>query len=148
MHWGALYADRHGLGLVLPVGGALLDRGEQVAGVAGLELSFDWLAKNLLPIADAPWALEYFLLDRDGKVLVQLPAGGAPVYPEAGGPGESEDLRAVAMPHEQARAAIASDEAGVIALPDGHLAALYPLSPIDYTFVVVADPARMPAGPR
>jgi hypothetical protein len=148
VHWGDLYADRNGLGLVLPVGGALLDRGEQVAGVAGLELSLAWIAQHLLPMPDAPWALEYFLLDADGKVIVRLPAGGTPEYPAAAAAGESEEIAALELPHAAAREAVESAHAGVVELADGHLAALYPLSTIDYTFVVVADPAKLIVGDR
>ena len=145
VHWGELYGDRHGLGLVLPVAGVMFDRGEQIAGVAGLELSLRWIAEQVLPMTDAPWADEYFLLDATGKVVVQRPASGAAVYPEPGGPGESEDIRSAQFTHEQARQRVAMAAAGVVELPDGRLAALYPLSSIPYTFVVVADPARMPA---
>ena len=143
VQWGEVFSDRHGLGMVLPIGGVLFDRGEQVAGVAGLELSLAWVAEQRLTIADAPWADEFVLLDGQGRVLVDLPAGGKPVYPDAAAPGEAGELQLVAFTHDQARRAIAAAEAGVIDLPDGRLAALYPLSSIDYTFVVVADPRRM-----
>ena len=146
--FGDIYGDRHGLGLVLPISGVLYDRGDKVAGVAGLELSLVWIAERLLAIPAAPWADEFFLLDRQGKVLVQLPAGGKPDYADPAAPGENEEIRKAELPHDAARKAVATAEAGVVELPDGRLAALYPLSSIDWTFVVVADPKRMTINDR
>ena len=148
VQWGEPYGDRHGLGLVLPVGGVMFDRGEEPAGVAGLEVSLAWIAQRLLPMTDAPWADEYFLLDARGKVLVKLPAGGTPDYADPAAPGESEELARAELPHARALEAVRSAEAGVVELADGRLAALYPLSSIDYTFVVVADPRRMTLGEK
>jgi hypothetical protein len=139
--WGELYADRHGLGLVLPVAGVLLD-GDEVRGVAGLELSLVWIAEHALP-PKLPGVKETLLLDANGRVVVHHVAGAAPVYATAHGPGESEDLRFASFTHEQARQAIAGPEAGVVALPDGRLVALYPLSTLPFTLVLVADPHGM-----
>ena len=81
-------------------------------------------------------------------MIVRVPAGGTPAYATAASAGESEDIRTLELPHAQAREAVASAHAGVVELADGHVAALYPLSTIDWTFVVVADPARMPIADR
>ena len=143
VHWGELYADRHGRGPVLPLGCVLIDRGDRVAGVAGLELSLTWIAEHRLVLPDAPWADEQLLLDAQGRILVRVPAGGAPVFPGASEAGEAGELRLVAFTHDQARRAAVAAEAGVLELPDGRIAAVSPLSTIAFTLVVIADPRRL-----
>ncbi|HUQ07008.1 MAG TPA: protein kinase [Kofleriaceae bacterium] len=139
--WGEPYADRHGLGLVLPIAGVVL-AGDEVRGVAGLELSLAWIGEHALTTRLAG-AKETLLLDASGRVVVHRVAGAAPVYATPEGTGESEDLRFASFTHEQARRAIAGPEAGVVELPDGRLVALYPLSTLPYTFVLIADPRAM-----
>ncbi len=144
--WGELYADRHGLGLILPVSGVLRDRG-QVRGVAGLEVSMVWVAEHLLT-AELAGAEEFLLLDAGGRVVVRLTSGGKAEYAVAEGPGEAENVRFAVFTHEQARQAVAGPEAGVVELPDGRLVALYPLSTVPYTVVMVANPRHMAAEAR
>jgi serine/threonine-protein kinase len=133
--WGDLYGDRNGLGLVLPITGVLFD-GDDVRGVAGLELSVASIAEQFLA-ADIEGAEELLLLDEQGRVVVQLIPGSPPVYARPEGGGESESVRFAAFTHDEVRKAMAGPEAGVVELP-GRLVAMYPLSSIHYTFVVVA----------
>jgi serine/threonine-protein kinase len=145
IHWGDPYPDRYGLGFVVPATAALLDRDGRLAGAAGIEVSLDWIAGELLPLADAPWATDYFLLRSNGDVLVHLPAGGRPEFPAARGTGEDAHVSFGGFAHAQALAAVEGPDAGVVRLDDGRLAVFYPVAALGGTYVIVADPATLPA---
>jgi hypothetical protein len=78
-------------------------------------------------------------------VIVRVVPGRATELAEPDGQIGSEAQTFASFTHEAARAAIAGSEAGVVELPDGRLVAMYPLSTIPFTFVLVADPSRMAA---
>ena len=139
--WGELFTDRHGLGLVLPVAGVLHDRGA-IRGVAGVELSLVWIAEHILGL-DVAGVDEVLLLDAAGGVVVQRGPGAALSYATAAGPGESEAVHFASFTHEDARKAVAGPDAGVVELPSGRLVALYPLSSVPLTLVLVASPRLM-----
>jgi eukaryotic-like serine/threonine-protein kinase len=136
--WGHVYKDRYGLGFVVPAGGGLRNPAGDFIGVAGLEISLDWIAAHLLPIGE-PWADACYLLDGDGHVLVSVRAGESPVFHDLAGPssGEGAPLTFKPFSHAEAEALVTGDASGVITLADGRMAALYPLAAIDWTFVVV-----------
>ncbi len=92
--WGAPAVDPTGVGLVLSCAQSLYDDHENLLGVAGLDVSFDYLIENLLEapeFAGVP-GVEFFLLDPEGRIAVRsagseqaTPSGGTsismPVYP-------------------------------------------------------------------
>ncbi|MBA2320359.1 MAG: cache domain-containing protein, partial [Deltaproteobacteria bacterium] len=71
--WGAPARDASGIGLVLSCAQSLHDAREQLLGVAGIDVSFDFLIAELLEapeFAGVP-GVEFFLLDPQGRIAVQ-----------------------------------------------------------------------------
>jgi len=69
--WGNPYVDLQGQGLLLPCVAAILNaRGEHV-GVAAIEVTFTELIKHHLQASDAPAFEQAFLVDAEGRVVVQ-----------------------------------------------------------------------------
>ncbi|TNE85446.1 MAG: hypothetical protein EP330_25520 [Deltaproteobacteria bacterium] len=69
-HWGAPYVDINGLGLILPCNLALRDHDGKLLGVAGLELTFGRVIRDLVRPDEVVGAVEAYLVDREGKIIV------------------------------------------------------------------------------
>jgi len=69
--WGAPYIDPNGLGLILPCGKALYDDDDNFLGVAAVELTFDYIIKELLEIDSLKDQSEAFLLNDQGEIVVR-----------------------------------------------------------------------------
>ncbi|MCB9673498.1 MAG: protein kinase [Alphaproteobacteria bacterium] len=68
--WGNPHLDAGGVHTLLPVSmGIYTDEGEFV-GVAALEVSFEYISKNLLSMSEFDGVADAFVLDEDGKVLM------------------------------------------------------------------------------
>ncbi len=65
------YPDSQGQGLLLPCTSALYDDDGRFRGVAGVEMTFDWIVQNLLVPDDLPGLREAFLLDDRGRIVVR-----------------------------------------------------------------------------
>ncbi|MBN2798639.1 MAG: protein kinase, partial [Deltaproteobacteria bacterium] len=68
--WGTPYVDDAGLGLILPCATGLYDDEEHFLGVAAIELTFDYLIDKLLETEELKDVSESYLLDREGRVVV------------------------------------------------------------------------------
>ncbi len=68
--WGNPYQDQLGQGLLLSCSMSLFDEAGQVLGVAGIDISLDYVIERLMTIPD-PHVIESFLLDRQGQIVVR-----------------------------------------------------------------------------
>ncbi len=69
VRWGEPYPDLHNLGLVLPCVTSLIDDAGRFYGVAGVEMTFDFLINTYMrPARDVE---ETYLVDRDGAIVVR-----------------------------------------------------------------------------
>ncbi len=75
-HWGNAYMDVNGTGLTLPCSLGLFDSDGEFLGVAGLDLTFDYIIDTLLDIEEMPNARTY-LLDEFGRVVVDSQQRGS-----------------------------------------------------------------------
>ncbi|MFT6143735.1 MAG: serine/threonine-protein kinase [Myxococcota bacterium] len=69
--WGAPYVDPTGLGRILPSAMAIVNDEDQLAGVAAIELTFDYVIDELMEIPELQGKAEAFLLDEAGRVVVR-----------------------------------------------------------------------------
>ncbi|RLB55546.1 MAG: hypothetical protein DRI90_19375 [Deltaproteobacteria bacterium] len=69
--WGNPYIDLQGQGLVLPGVIGIFDEGDHFYGVAGLEITFDYLIQSFLMPAEQNGVEERFLLDQEGRIVVR-----------------------------------------------------------------------------
>ena len=65
------YPDSQGQGLLLPCTTALYAADGRFRGVAGMEMTFDWIVQNLLVPDDLPGLQVAYLLDDRGRVVVR-----------------------------------------------------------------------------
>jgi eukaryotic-like serine/threonine-protein kinase len=70
VHCGNPYIDRLA-GSLLPCSLAIYDQQEQFLGVASIDMQFNYLARNVLNIADIPGLRNSYLLDEKGQVIVK-----------------------------------------------------------------------------
>lgn len=73
IHWGNPYRDVNGLGVSLPASTALYDAEGRFLGVAGIDLTFDYLIETML-VSPLEGARESYLLDDRGRVVVRSDA--------------------------------------------------------------------------
>jgi serine/threonine-protein kinase len=71
-HWHAPYTDALGMGTVLPCTMAVRDENDELLGVAGVEMTFERAARDLLQL-DLDGVRSTWLLDEHGRVLVSDP---------------------------------------------------------------------------
>ena len=69
--WGAPYVDPTGLGRILPSAMAIVNDEDQLAGVAAIELTFEYVIDELMEIPELVGKSEAFLLDEAGRVVVR-----------------------------------------------------------------------------
>jgi hypothetical protein len=68
--WGNPHLDNFGQGLLLSCTMSLYDETGQFLGVAGVDLTFDYIIDDLLTIPDLP-LVESFLLDQQGRIVIR-----------------------------------------------------------------------------
>lgn len=68
--WGRPYRDRLGQGVLLSCSIPLLDGAGQLLGVAGIDVSLDYVIEQFMSIPDQR-VRESFLLDREGRIVVR-----------------------------------------------------------------------------
>jgi tRNA A-37 threonylcarbamoyl transferase component Bud32 len=69
--WGSPHVDHGGLGLMLPCSMGLVDERGQQLGVAGIELSFDFIIEQLLEAPELAAVAETYVLDTTGRIVIQ-----------------------------------------------------------------------------
>ncbi len=149
--WGNPIADRHGQGAILAAATAVTGPDGRFAGVAGLEMTFDWIQGHLMPLPE-PYVDATFLVDDRGAVVVS--AGWRDARPPTPAPGDATvdpALALVPIPYAEVRDAIAGGP-GAAALHD-HVTvvvdgarkhvALTPITALGWWYVVVADEDRL-----
>lgn len=164
--WGNPYLDRYGLGLMLPAATSIHDGHGKLAGVAGLDMAFDWLIENLLALPGAPYVETCYLVDGARDIVIQVVNGeGSTGVVRGGASGRDlHDNRAIVLeplPFPAVRAALAERRAGHVGFAHGgrrKIAAFYPVDTLGWSYVVVADrgallattapPLREDDGPR
>lgn len=70
-HWGSVYLDESGMGLLLDCGTGLYDSSGRFLGVAALDITVGYLVDSLLDPTGLPAKTEAYLVDQDGKIVVQ-----------------------------------------------------------------------------
>ena len=71
IQWGHPHIDLQGQGLVLSCTTALFDQHEAFRGVAGLDLTFDYIIKNWMAMPELPALQESYLLDSKGEIIIR-----------------------------------------------------------------------------
>ena len=142
--WGNPYIDLQGQGLILPCTTSLYAPDGQLLGVAGIELTFDYLIDELLTLG-VPGVEEAFLLDAAGRIVVRSSEGRERL---AGGHLHGE-LELDTLPHPPVVAAVVEGREGFVedALPDGRprLFTVNRLETIGWSFVTRVDPEALSA---
>ena len=69
--WGNPYPDTLGQGLILPCAMSLYDDDGAFQGVAGVELTFDYVIDHLLDLPDQQGVTETYLLDERGDIVIR-----------------------------------------------------------------------------
>lgn len=152
--WGNPFPDRYGHGLILAGSTSLHDAEGQFVGVAGLEMTFQWLIENLLEMPGASYIDTTYLVDGQGRIIIRAdkespdaPAQPASALAESGG--EAVGSRAVELeplPYEPLRQAMAKQRVGHVSFTDNgqrKLAAFYRVDALGWTYVVLADERRL-----
>ena len=151
MVWGNPFRDRYGHGLILAASTAVHDADGDFIGVTGLEMTFAWIIENLLIMPDAPYIDATYLVDGEGNVVIEALAGAEPAMAAGAtearaGDATSETMTLAPLPHPAVRRALEERRAGHVALEqDGRakLAAFYHLDALGWSYVVIADEARL-----
>jgi len=71
IQWGSPHIDLQGQGLVLSCTRSVFDKHQRFRGVAGLDLTFDYIIKHWMSIQDIPGIQESFLLNREGEIVIR-----------------------------------------------------------------------------
>ena len=133
VRWGNAYADHLGRGLLLPGAIALWDDSRRFLGVAGIDVTFDYVVNELLDVPGAPPDAESFLVSGDGQVVVDShdhKEKSDPAYSNA-------PLTLHPLPWPRVIEAVRAKKAGVVS-DRGRIAVLYPVSSLDMWYVVAA----------
>lgn len=69
--WGSPYVDLEGQGPVLPCSKGIRDAQGKLLGVAGVEIPFDWIIAHCLARRPGDDAVEAFLVDDQGRIVVR-----------------------------------------------------------------------------
>ncbi|HWU89661.1 MAG TPA: hypothetical protein VN253_20505, partial [Kofleriaceae bacterium] len=152
IRWGHPFVDRYGHGLVLPASTAVHLPDGTFAGVTGLEMTFDWIAKHLLPMPDAPYVVATYLVDERGGVVVATGADAtdADARSHLARAGDLDQDRALELPelrYPEVRAALAAGQRGHVELADvRRLVAISPLPALGWSYVAIAEEDRLLAG--
>ncbi len=118
--WGAPAADPSGVGLVLSCAQSLHDAEERLLGVAGIDVSFDFLIAELLeaPEFSQVSGVEFFLLDPEGRIAVRSSSKGKNGKAAI----ENRELRMPSFPDQEVVRAVKEKRTGVLETADPQLA--------------------------
>ncbi|RME76134.1 MAG: hypothetical protein D6776_01805 [Planctomycetota bacterium] len=136
-HWAPPYLDLHGQGLILPCVAPLFDPQHRLLGVAGIEITLDYVVAHLLE-TDAPGVLDTLLLDAQGRVVVRSRDEGKPLRLDAEGVSVRLEPFEIAPVREAAR----RGESGLAEVQTGFgrsRIAYYRLPTLGWSYVVWAD---------
>ena len=148
IRWSRPFVDRYGHGLILAASTAVHLPDGTFAGVTGLEMTSDWIARHLLPMPGAPYVDATYLVDERGGVVVGTDAGFTEADARAHGAhaGDLTQDRAFELrelPYPEVRAAMAAGRRGPQAR-DSHRARAPPRSRMGG---IAACPARLSCAP-
>jgi serine/threonine protein kinase len=149
--WGNPYPDRYGLGIILSAATSIYDAHGRFVGVAGLDMTFDWLIENLLALPDAPYAETSYLVNREREIVIQASRqGGAKSVVQGGATGRdlhgNRSIDLEPLPFPAVHAALIERRAGHVLFRHvgrDKIAAFYPVDVLDWTYVVIADRAAL-----
>jgi serine/threonine protein kinase len=149
--WGNPYLDRYGLGFILSAATSIYDGHGRFVGVTGLDMTFDWLIENLLALPDAPYMEASYLVNREREVVIQAGPDSRTTSPvQGGGTGRNlhgnRTIELKPLPYPEVRRALVEHRAGHVAFfhrGRDKIAAFYPVDTVGWTYVVIADRARL-----
>jgi eukaryotic-like serine/threonine-protein kinase len=136
-HWGNPYLDVNGTGLTLPCSRSLFDRQGTFLGVAGIDLTFDYVIDHLLIPETLPIESAY-LLDESGRVVVDSDQRGA----RGRGIGENQSLKLEPFEHPAVVDAVLEGRSGYVESRRS-LVVFYRLHALGWYYVVVGDAAAI-----
>jgi len=125
MHWGDPAVDRASPHLLLPMSASLWSAEGQPLGVAGIEITFDWVGRTLLPLDVAEAT---YLVDEDGRMVVSWTRGG-----------QLAEIAASPLPFPEVIERIRARQNGRVALAGGKVAIVMPLTSLGWSYVAIAD---------
>ncbi len=139
IHWGQPYQDIYGHGLVLPASVAIYNDQDQFRGVAGFEVTLNYIIDNFLDIFAADYVLEAMLVNREGLVMAhQIHQGQDGPVGELHG---NQPIDLYPFPIPDVVSAIQQGREGWLEVksPGHQFVVFYYLESIDWYYVVVAD---------
>jgi len=143
VRWGNPFPDRYGHGLILPASIPIFRADGTFAGVAGLEMTFEWIVDHLLPMRDAPAVTATYLVDQRGDVVIGTDHRAVATRAADAGDLHADQAIALApLPYPEVRAAIKSSPRGWLTVDD-KLIVFSPVGALGWTYVVVADRDRV-----
>jgi len=137
--WGKPYVDVNGQGLILPCVTSLRDNDGAFLGVAGIELTLDFIIDEILLTPDLPAVRESFLVDGEGRIVVRSTQLGADVGAGLQG---NEALKLEPLPLPDVVEAIRAERAGYLEIDDD-LAVYSPLSSLGWYLVVTGETDKL-----
>jgi len=151
VQWGNPYPDRYGHGLLLPSSIPLYDDKGAFLGVAGFDMTFDFIIEKLLPMEGDKVVDETYLVDDQGRVVARARQGRALAPGEPFG--DARD-RLANVAHDapvqmdplrfpEVVAAIRGKTNGHVELPSRKVVAWARLDSLGWYYVAVADAARL-----
>jgi hypothetical protein len=136
--WGSPYPDQFGHGLLLPMSTSLYDDAGGLLGVCGADTTFTFIKENLLELHGGAAVENEYLVDEQGRVVVDRHSQAAALRPAGD---EAVALEPLAQP--AVVAAIRARRDGAIVTSGGKLIAYDRLAALGWYYVVVADERRL-----
>ena len=145
-NWGAPTLDMTGLGLVLTCAQALYTDDDQPLGVAGIDVTFDYIIEELLVAPEFAGAedIEAFLLDGEGRIVIRSSKAGKQF--KGANTGRQRQIRMPEFHHEEVVQAIKEKRSGQIEArgPEGMEMVVYTrMNSIGWYYVVAGDVGEM-----
>ena len=133
------------MGLSLPMASSIWGADGRLLGVAGFDTTFDYVADSLLPPAGRPEVDDAYLIDDHGDVVVHWSRAGKTTDARAHKTERAGDapIPLSSFPDRALLERAARENSGMIELPGGKIAVYESLSSLGWTYVVVADEARL-----
>jgi serine/threonine-protein kinase len=125
MHWGEPFTD--GGRVLLPMAASLWRPDGGFLGVAAIDTTFEYIAGQLLVPPGRAEIDDAFLVDEEGRAVVS----------------RSARLESRPFPYPEVLARARAERSGLSELPGGKLAVFAQLASLGWTYVVVADEARL-----
>ena len=141
IRWGNPYLDPLGGGAILPGSTSIYDDRGRFLGVAGVGVTFSWILDRLLRLPDRRGVEQSFLVDDEGRVVVE----GAEDAAQHVAAAESEDgaIRLSPLPWADVAEAARAHRDGFVER-DGRVIAYQPLAALGWTYVVSARVDALP----